>query len=194
MCKGCILEPGPYRPTIESFLSTMRNRIGTILILICLGCKYSNKNIEAISVQNDSSKKGNGKVNIKSDTKLAPKVSQDNSSNPNQSKLTCDSLLILLIKSSSIDKTALSERAVIDSIKKRVIYLTFSHINKENSTEHNLYYLEVDLNKRELREIAEQSELLNFDRRLLTRIIDQKCYDIDADYVTAPQQQTNSIQ
>jgi len=99
------------------------------------------------------------------------------------SKLSCDSLMILLIKSTPIDQLILSDRPGIDSIKDKVVYLSFSHLNKENNTQHNVYYLEVDLKKKELRHVTEKPEELTFDKGLLEYIIEKKCYESDADNV-----------
>jgi len=100
------------------------------------------------------------------------------------SKLTCDSLLLLLIKSSSIEKIYLSERIGIDSVKGKIVYLTFSHINKENGTDHVSYSLHIDLNKRQLINFDENPHLLNFNAQLLNYIIERKCYFNDVDNVT----------
>jgi hypothetical protein len=165
----------------------MKNKITAILLLMCLGCKYSNKNITASAAQNDSSQKVYNKDTLKTNPKLALKVKKSDAVNPDYGKLTCDSLMILLIKSSSIDKRALKYRVGIDSIKRKVVYLSFSFIDHDNGSTRNGYFLQVDLNKKLMIGSPEEVSSLTFDSKIMNYLIEKKCYNIDADYVTAPQ-------
>jgi hypothetical protein len=164
----------------------MKNKITAILLLMCLGCKYSNKNITASAAQNDSSKKVYNKI-PSTDPKLALKVKKSDAVSADYGKLTCDSLMILLIKSSSIDKRALKFRFGIDSIKRKVVYLSFSFIDHYNGSTRNGYFLQVDLNKKLMIGSPEEVSSLTFDSKIMNYLIEKKCYNSDADYVTAPQ-------
>ena len=152
----------------------------TIILSTYLGCKRPNNNTVRTAsdkvvqdTQKDSVEKNESSVNQESQKK--------------RKNISCDSLMILLIKSSSIDRLALKERIGIDSIKNKVVYLTFSHINKENGTEHNSFYVDVDLNKGEVRQVTEQIEFLKFNKELLNCLIKRQCYFKDANYVTEDQ-------
>ncbi len=149
-----------------------------IILSICLGslsCKYSDK--RAVIATADSSKMGekdaSGKDGLKATKSLETAYAG----------LSCDSLMILLIKSSSIDEEALKLRAGIDSIKKGVVYITFTKVNPENNTDHNMYYLDVDLKKRELIQDTDSSNLLKFNKVILDCIIKRGCYGEDVNYV-----------
>ncbi|PWK78810.1 hypothetical protein LX99_01263 [Mucilaginibacter oryzae] len=166
----------------------MKNKIAAILLLVCLGCNYSNKNVTASSAsQNDSSQRVYNKDTLQTNVKLTPTAKKNELVNADYGKLTCDSLMILLIKSSSIDKRTLKYRVGIDSIKSKVIYLSFSFIDPENGSSRNGYFLEVDLNKKQMIGSPDAVSSLTFDNRIMNYLIDKKCYDTDADYVTAPQ-------
>lgn len=149
----------------------------TIILSTYFGCKSPNNNAMKTlthSAIQDTSKNVYGKS----------VASVNAGSEKDWEKLTCDSLMILLIKSSSIDRLALKERIGIDSVKNKVVYLTFSHINKENGTEHNSYYVDVDLGKREIRQVTENTNFLKFNKQLLDYLIKKQCYFKDVNYVT----------
>ncbi|PTQ99739.1 hypothetical protein C8P68_102569 [Mucilaginibacter yixingensis] len=165
----------------------MKNKITAILLLMCLGCRYSNKNITTSALQEDSFKKIYNKDTLKTDQNLALRVKKSDAVNLDYGKLTCDSLMILLIKSSSIDKRALKYRVGIDSIKSKIVYLSFSFIDHDNGSTRNGYFLQVDLNKKLMTGGPEEVSSLTFDSKIMNYLIDKKCYNSDADYVTAPQ-------
>jgi len=147
----------------------MKKILPAIILLSILGCGPS-KNKQTLKLDSLKTSDSLAKHNTLGDDEA-------------YAKLSCDSLMILLIKSTPIDKLTLSDRAGIDSIKNKVVYLSFSHLNKENNTQHSMYYLEVDLKKKELRHMTEKSEELTFDKKLLAYIIEKKCYESDADYI-----------
>jgi hypothetical protein len=159
----------------------VKNKITAILLLICFGCKYSNSNIPA---KKDMPRGTNNKDTVARDAKSVSLVNRHNSVNLDYNKLTCDSLMILLINSSSIDKRVLKYRAGIDSIKNKIVYLSFSFIDKENGSSRNGYFLQVDLNKKQLIGSPDEVSSLAFDNKIMDCLVDRKCYNGDVDYVT----------
>ncbi|MDN5285359.1 MAG: hypothetical protein JWR38_1633 [Mucilaginibacter sp.] len=144
-----------------------------------ISCKSPVKNVSTTAIiQKDSVKE------LIPDTNRKAAIKKDD-----KSKLTCDSLLILLIKTSSIDQKilAVGEKMSIDSVKNKVISINISHANEETGDSHTLDYLELDLNKLELWDvIPDEPKPLTFDHQLLNYILKKQCYLNDVDYVTAP--------
>ncbi|OCX50804.1 hypothetical protein BEL04_18925 [Mucilaginibacter sp. PPCGB 2223] len=99
-------------------------------------------------------------------------------------KLSCDSLMILLLRSAPIDKQALAVRPEIDSVKNKIVYLSFTKPNKITNTPG--YAVQVDFGKKEVRHTTPNPEQLTFNKPLLDYIIERHCYESDTANVNPP--------
>ena len=140
-----------------------------ILLALCVGCGPS-KN----------------KLTLTDSLKTSDSVTQQNSLASNEAyvKLSCDSLMMMLLRSAPIDKQVLASRPEIDSVKNKIVYLSFTKPNKITNTPG--YAVQVDLGKKEVRHTTPNPEQLTFDKHLLDYIIERKCYESDTTNVNPP--------
>jgi hypothetical protein len=148
----------------------------TVLIGLC-GCSPNdNKNdrkmatIDSVAVHHEVSKAN----------QMKPSDTTARNDSISYEKLSCNQLMVSLIKTSSIDKNLLllSDDERIDSIKNSTIYMTMYHKNNENGSR-SIGYLTFNIEKRELGVLdldADTMKRLVVNPKLLELIVRKDCY------------------